>query len=383
MEKYRLLFESVFKKKLTEEDAVGNLERIAAEHPYFSVAQFYLLLLSPKDTAAYKLQAKKTAVFFNNNYWLNFQLLQAGNNSNPVFTKEPVSTVTIEQAAEINQWKEKTAEPSNEHIANEFIATEPLIEKEEQQPATVTTEEISEIATETLFFEPAEEPPAIETESISETMETESNETSNEEQPIKVKEEAINIQPAIINEEEETAFAESLETIDDAPEAETEEIAPIAETITAEQVVSVSELTIPEIAPANTNEALVFEPLHTSDYFASVGIKLSEEEKTSDKLGKQLKSFTDWLKTMKKVHAQQSFQANKPAGTEATATDSSIQKLAEKSNQEDEILTEAMAEVLLQQGRQDKAIEILEKLSLLNPSKNAYFAAKINQIKEK
>jgi hypothetical protein len=35
-----------------------------------------------------------------------------------------------------------------------------------------------------------------------------------------------------------------------------------------------------------------FEPLHTSDYFASQGIKLSEEVQSSDKLGKQLKSFT-------------------------------------------------------------------------------------------
>jgi hypothetical protein len=47
------------------------------------------------------------------------------------------------------------------------------------------------------------------------------------------------------------------------------------------------------------------------------------------------------------------------------------------------VITEAMAEVLLQQGRQEKAIEILEKLSLLNPGKRPYFAAKINQIKDK
>jgi hypothetical protein len=39
--------------------------------------------------------------------------------------------------------------------------------------------------------------------------------------------------------------------------------------------------------------------------------------------------------------------------------------------------------VLEQQGKADKAIEILEKLSLLNPGKSVYFAAKINQIKDK
>ena len=50
---------------------------------------------------------------------------------------------------------------------------------------------------------------------------------------------------------------------------------------------------------------MVFEPMHLVDYFASQGIKLSEEVQTGDKLGKQLKSFTEWLKTMKKVHKGQ------------------------------------------------------------------------------
>ena len=85
---------------------------------------------------------------------------------------------------------------------------------------------------------------------------------------------------------------------------------------------------------------------------------------------------------MKKTHSMPQTQTT-AADTEATSAESSIQKLAEKSNQENDVITEAMADVLFQQGRHDKAIEILKKLSLLNPSKNAYFASKINQIKEK
>jgi len=60
--------------------------------------------------------------------------------------------------------------------------------------------------------------------------------------------------------------------------------------------------------------------------------------------------------------------------------DASVQNMAEKSNIEEDIVTESMAEVYLQQGKKEKAIEIYQKLSLLNPSKNAYFAAKINEI---
>ena len=138
-----------------------------------------------------------------------------------------------------------------------------------------------------------------------------------------------------------------------------------------------------EMPAANiADDAILFEPLHTTDYFASVGIKLSEEAKPEDKLGKQLKSFTEWLKTMKKIHAEQLTKASTPAEIEADNTESNIQQLAEKSNIDNDVVTEAMAEVLLQQGRTKKAIEVLEKLSLLNPAKSAFFAAKINQIKE-
>ncbi|CAN5875653.1 hypothetical protein BH11BAC4_BH11BAC4_17120 [soil metagenome] len=124
--------------------------------------------------------------------------------------------------------------------------------------------------------------------------------------------------------------------------------------------------------PARDDE-MIFEPLFATDYFASQGIKLSEEVQTGDKLGKQLKSFTEWLKTMKKVH-----ESKFPVGNEQT--DMAMQKLAEKSNQEDDIITESMAEAYLQQGKFKKAKEILEKLSLFNPSKSAYFAAKIASI---
>src|SRR6185312_15634128 len=47
-------------------------------------------------------------------------------------------------------------------------------------------------------------------------------------------------------------------------------------------------------------ETVSFEPLHTVDYFASQGIKINEEALANDHLVKQVKSFTAWLKSMKK-----------------------------------------------------------------------------------
>lgn len=122
-------------------------------------------------------------------------------------------------------------------------------------------------------------------------------------------------------------------------------------------------------------DELMFEPLHTTDYFASQGIKLSEEVKPDDKLGKQLRSFTDWLKTMKKVHEQKL-----PSGN--PALDITVQNIADKSNQEEEIVTESMADVYKDQGKKARAKEIYHKLSLLDPSKSAYFAAKIDSLKD-
>jgi hypothetical protein len=117
----------------------------------------------------------------------------------------------------------------------------------------------------------------------------------------------------------------------------------------------------------------IFESYHTIDYFASQGIKLLQEE-LKDKLGKQLKSFTDWLRSMKRVGPVESTSLDE-------ITNQSIQRIAEHSVEEKEVLTEAMAEVWAKQGNADKAIRVYEKLSLLNPAKSPYFAGRIEQLK--
>ena len=81
-----------------------------------------------------------------------------------------------------------------------------------------------------------------------------------------------------------------------------------------------------------TDDLPLFEPMHMVDYFASQGIKLGEEVQAGDKLGKQLKSFTEWLKTMKKVHTVATAE-------ETIKTDLTVEALAEMSNTENEVIT--------------------------------------------
>lgn len=134
------------------------------------------------------------------------------------------------------------------------------------------------------------------------------------------------------------------------------------------------EMKMPEQKSNLAAEAMLFEPMHMVDYFASQGIKLTDEVQMADKLGKQLKSFTEWLKTMKKIHVE-----NEAGAT--VKTDANVQVLAENSNTETEVLTEAMAEVFARQGKMGKASEVYQKLSLLNPAKSTYFAAKLENLK--
>ena len=123
----------------------------------------------------------------------------------------------------------------------------------------------------------------------------------------------------------------------------------------------------------NNENQIAFEPLHTVDYFASQGIKITDEPITNDKLGSQMKSFTEWLKSMKKIN-KENLQGDEQ-------TDKKIQHIAEVSNTGAEVVTEAMADVLIKQDKTEKAIEVYHKLSLLNPAKSAYFAGKINSLK--
>jgi hypothetical protein len=129
--------------------------------------------------------------------------------------------------------------------------------------------------------------------------------------------------------------------------------------------------------PAPSEAALpAFEPYHTIDYFASQGIKLSQEEASKDKMGRQLKSFTEWLKTMKRLPATEQLKDLDPNAEQK------VEHLAAHSVAEADIVTEAMAEVWIKQGNLDKAAAVYHKLSLSNPSKRPYFAAKLESLKK-
>jgi len=142
-----------------------------------------------------------------------------------------------------------------------------------------------------------------------------------------------------------------------------------------EKITAAPASTLPVIEKAG-DEALVFEPYYTVDYFASQGIKNNVEEKPKDRLGQQLKSFTEWLKTIRQMPPQQIAAMNADSSSEEK-----VVQLATHSLAEENVDTETMADVWVKQGQPEKAIKIYEKLSLLNPSKSSYFALLIENLK--
>lgn len=133
---------------------------------------------------------------------------------------------------------------------------------------------------------------------------------------------------------------------------------------------------LPDTQETDTLEELLhITPFHTVDYFASQGIQ-TDKTATSEmdtQLDKQVKSFTEWLKSMKKLKYQ-------PA---TTYTDPLVDAKAKASIHQKEVMTEAMAEVWAKQGDIAHAAHIYSNLMLLHPEKTPYFAARLQELKEK
>lgn len=162
--------------------------------------------------------------------------------------------------------------------------------------------------------------------------------------------------------------------------SETEEASAAPATATGEEENTTEETPLPplpvfkiEVADPGRTE-LSFTPYYTVDYFAAQGIKWNEQ-RVNDRFGVQLKSFTSWLKQMKRLPG---------ATTKTNITlneEKNIEQMAERSITGENAVTEAMAEVWAKQGDIQKAIALYKKLSLQIPAKSAYFAAKIDHLK--
>jgi hypothetical protein len=385
---------SLFDRENLDELPREDLHLMTIKYPYSSILQFlYTRKLQSQKDHGYAGSVAKTALYFSNPHWLHHQLRVKSKVEN-LAEKERVYRESHTQPVEIIQETEKSViEKPEEVLIEQAIDSVPaeeetsllsagMVEADALNIGEKTDDELTDLAA-TEIVNPENLPeissyPSAETE---EEIVFESAQPNIPEADTLIPEDLpeIPVNDDLI--ETEQANDKNTETII-SPEIQLVEINPTVEQPSIEES-EISQAIIPEIqvvsetAPANlpseTTE-IPFEPLYAVDYFASQGIRLREEDQ-QDQLGKKLKSFTEWLKSMKKIHPEKSrdlFDAK---------TEASIKSEADQSNDKADVLTETMAEVLIKQGLIQKAIEVYEKLSLLDPPKSATFAAKISELK--
>lgn len=402
------LLKQLFRVDTLEEVPRERLEDLIEEYPSFGVARYLLSRkLGAENASTFKEETQKTNLYFSNPFWLHWLLQNPGEEKVPeksrlaAFSKTAPAPVpaselspTVPEDKEIREESEPIEgnEESNDDLhdsSNGIVATaleqvnevrEAEPEEPEQKETTVPS--ITEKTTEEPLNFAAEGNPVLIPEETAGLHQPESpvltEEEPDQEYPLMAEETPHYGEAAPLSTPEPGFFHE--EIISGGAVNENQPVSPIPqETQTAggtiPQAPKAFDFTLSPVTDPLTDSPMVFESFHTIDYFASQGIRLRLDENPTDRLGKQVKSFTDWLKVMRRLP-----QKNAEIIPDIAA-ESKIQAIAAHSIEGKEVLTETMAEVLAKQGMKEKAAEVYRKLSLLNPDKRAYFATKIEQLK--
>jgi hypothetical protein len=342
------ILQVVFRKESLDEVSVEELEQASTEHPLFAPLHF-LLARKYKQTGneLYEKQIRKTALHFHNPLWLHYQLSQSLSNGYGSEQHQP--------AREVMAPPPEVLPVAADDTSRDMI--EEVVVHQELETPSMADRSVSALA---------QNDTRLDTAVTDDAHVGEMYNTNPESEAIKMEE----------SEAKETLRAHNdLQTADAGTGYHT--VSPPADLPEPQEKLPAPQH--PLFSKGSEEEAeqpkITFEPFHTVDYFASQGIRINQEIKSDDRLGKQMKSFTEWLKTMRKLP-----EASVQAELEKI-NDREIESIAAHSLEEKEVVTEAMAEVYAKQGLHGEARAVYEKLSLRNPAKSAYFAAKIEALK--
>lgn len=373
------------------------MEQLVADHPYFSAARLLLARKIYQQTGNLHHPAVKKALLYSDQHHYAYQLitqeqvlLEVENRVAAVIPEDTLpqeDTLSQEDAAaavgpSLQAAEEPAVIPEPEEEAPAQEAGEPAIIREEEEiisPASVITDpetpEFETTATE-------EENTALAgTHHITPAYHTTAPET---ETSIAV----ADFEPGVAGHTVETLPPPVAMPSPANGQDSEQEIKATDE----EESASAGPIKIFPLAAAEEETELVFQPLYTDDYFAYKRLKNPDEADDLNEQGvAEMKSFTSWLRQMKDnfagktnkdwYHQQLHRLYDEDEEPEVSET---VEKMAMDSIVfNNDIVSETLAEIWVRQQQYGNAIKIYQKLSLLNPDKNAYFAQKILDLKSK
>ncbi len=113
----------------------SELFKLANEHPYFSAAQYFLSYkLNKENHSGFQLQLKKTALFFNNPNWLQYQLKENTSEKVKVLqshTAEEETKPLLNRVIEEEIAQQKTVAPMDQDIVE--APTSPAEESKKEE----------------------------------------------------------------------------------------------------------------------------------------------------------------------------------------------------------------------------------------------------------
>ena len=120
------------------------------------------------------------------------------------------------------------------------------------------------------------------------------------------------------------------------------------------------------ITPSDTEEIVGSEPKLEPEVEAEIQSEIRQEQTKFDGKTAELTEFSQWLLALE--------------GPNDEVDEERVDKSVSFG---DAAISETLAEIFEKQGHIEKAIEMYEKLRLINPEKSAYFAALIEKLKDK
>ncbi|NIM34408.1 MAG: hypothetical protein GTN67_02800 [Hydrotalea flava] len=367
-----------------EKVAVEQLQQICKSYPFFTPAQVLLAAKLQQNAPNLLVQAQNHIIAAPCNItWVNYLLNETPANPTTAGRESVVLSNESKTNAAIAPSEMRAEEQSERTDMTDLAAINNIPETE-----AVTHSFLEEVKNADHFIEINPEP----LENSDDLQAVDSTNTIQEELPHALAEHITenknNAVPETALPQNNMAIAEQelvehlemqandANETDQLPETSSENKEPAVENEKLSDIIAAQWASFQE--PVETDEELTYEPphLHTIDYFGSLGITADLTQEPQDKLSKQLLKFTDWLKIVKNQHTPDTH------AVQQAEVDSIIPGIAQTSNETREIITETMAEVLIKQGKIDKAVQVYIKLSFLDPDKSAYFAKKIEQLKE-